>query len=114
VISVRVPILPKGSGPNSREHWAVKARRVKSERRAVQLMLAAKRKRPSLPATVTLTRFSAHLLDDDNAVGSMKAVRDEVARWLGVDDGDPRVSWRVWQRKCKRVEAGTLIQIEET
>jgi hypothetical protein len=33
-------------------------------------------------------RFGPRTLDDDNATASMKAVRDEVASWLRVNDGD--------------------------
>ena len=38
---------------------------------------------------VTLTRIApSNGLDDDNLAGALKAVRDEVAAWLGVDDKD--------------------------
>lgn len=43
--------------------------------------LAARR-----PLVVTLTRCSPGTLDDDNLVASLKGVRDEVARWIGIDD----------------------------
>lgn len=48
--------------------------------------------------TVTLTRYSAGTLDDDNLRGSLKAIRDGVADWLGVPDNDPRVTWAYAQR----------------
>jgi hypothetical protein len=49
---------------------------------------------------VTLTRIGPRDLDSDNLAGSAKAVRDAVARWLGVDDG-PRapVEWRYAQER---------------
>lgn len=54
-----------------------------------------------LPCVVTLTRFSTRKLDSDNLAMSLKAVRDVVAQWLNVDDGDegPRgkVQWRYKQ-----------------
>jgi hypothetical protein len=109
-VNVRVPqLLPKSL--NSREHWRPKAARVKRERAAVRLVLTS-RDAPALPLTVTLVRCSPWLLDDDNAVGAMKAVRDEVAAWLGIDDRDPQVTWRVEQEKCPRVGAGTVIRLE--
>lgn len=111
MIQVRVPqLVPKGSGSNQREHWAVKASRVKHERAMVRLVLSSRNPSP-LPVVVTLTRCAPRLLDDDNAVGSMKAVRDEVAAWLGVDDGDPRVRFVVVQQKTPKLRQGTLIRV---
>lgn len=37
------------------------------------------------------------LIDDDNLAGGCKSLRDAIARKLGVDDGDPRVSWEYRQ-----------------
>ena len=78
----------------------VRARRVKAEREAVAWMLRMAR-RPTLPCVVTLTRATptARQLDDDNLRGAMKAVRDQVAEWIGVDDASPRVTWRYEQRR---------------
>jgi hypothetical protein len=96
---VAIPGLRLDVTPNSRLHWATKARRVKHQRNIVAVVLAKKRA-PQPPVVVTITRCSPGTLDDDNATASAKAVRDEVARWLGVDDGDPRVTWRVLQRRA--------------
>lgn len=85
---VSVP-LRTGSGLNAREHWRVKARRVKAEREAVAWVLETANawEVPPLPVLVTLTRVGpSNGLDDDNLAGSLKAVRDEVAKWLCVDD----------------------------
>ena len=39
-------------------------------------------------------------LDDDGLAGSLKGVRDEIARWLGVDDRDRMtVRYRYAQRR---------------
>lgn len=44
-------------------------------------------KRPALPCLVTLTRLGpSNGLDDDNLAGALKAIRDQIAEWLGVDD----------------------------
>jgi hypothetical protein len=37
-------------------------------------------------------------LDGDNLQSGFKAVRDGVADWLGVDDGDKRIDWQYGQR----------------
>ena len=80
--------LRTSNGLNGREHHMARARRVKAEREAVHWMLHGRTK-PALPCQVTLTRIAPSSgLDDDNLAGSLKAVRDQVALWLGVDDRD--------------------------
>lgn len=75
-------------GLNARENWRARARRVKAERQAVAWMLAGKAK-PKTPCTVRLTRVTPRgTADDDNLAGALKAVRDTVAEWIGVDDKD--------------------------
>jgi hypothetical protein len=92
----------------SHEHWS------KQKARADEQKLhtgAAVRSMPILDqANVKLTAISGGLLvrlvsisvkamDDDNLTASMKYYRDEIARWLGVDDNDPRVKYVVtWER----------------
>jgi hypothetical protein len=53
---------------------------------------------PKLPVVVRVIRVGGKKLDSDNAVRAVKACRDEVARWLQVDDADPRVKWVVRQQ----------------
>lgn len=94
------------SEANLREHWAKKAKRVKRQRQLVGMLLwntelCWVRPRPALPVTVLLTRIAARKLDDDNLCGGFKAVRDEIAAWLGVNDNDPRVTWRYAQERGK-------------
>lgn len=56
--------------------------------------------RPAFPCVVLLTRVAPSSgLDDDNLSGSLKAIRDAMAEWLGLDDRDPRVGWRYAQRR---------------
>jgi len=88
-----------GRGLNGREHHLARARRVKAERHAVSWMLPPQR--PALPVVVTMTRVSPGTvpMDDDNLSGALKAVRDAVATWLGIDDRDPRVRWAYEQRR---------------
>lgn len=40
------------------------------------------------PVEVTLIRSGTHRMDEDGCIASLKSVRDAVAFWLGVDDGD--------------------------
>ena len=94
-MTVEVPIRIHGA-PNLREHWAARAKRVKQERASVGWFLRAIKK-PALPCAVTLTRIAPRSLDGDNLQAGCKAARDEIAAWLGVDDADPRVTWRYAQ-----------------
>lgn len=95
-VSFFVPITTV-SGLNVREHHMVRARRVKRERNA--LLLRWPRRPVPVPCEVSLVRVSPRMdaLDDDAVPGAVKAVRDEIARLIGVDDKDKRVSWRCHQ-----------------
>ena len=110
-ISIFIEGLVPKTTLNSREHWAAKHRRAKKERSITYLKLRQKSKPPRLPVTVVMWRQAPRLLDSDNAVAAMKSVRDGVADWLGIDDREPRVTWRVEQRKSTDFP-GTSIHIE--
>jgi crossover junction endodeoxyribonuclease RusA len=78
---------------NLREHWAAKARRAKAERYMMALRLRGL-PIPSFPVIVTLSWIHPRRADSDNVASAFKAVRDGVADWLGVDDGDEsKVVW---------------------
>ena len=89
-------------GQNNREHHRVRAARVAAEREATRLALAAgdwrgdpvSLRRAELGARVTIVRpFVTTPLDNDNLSAACKAVRDEVAAFLGVDDASARLHW---------------------
>jgi hypothetical protein len=97
--TLTLPIQVK-NGCNLREHPMARHRRVLKEHKIVAQALWArellnKRHRPSFPPyVVTMTRIAARKLDDDNMVAGFKGVRDAVAKWLGVNDGDTsKVRW---------------------
>jgi hypothetical protein len=78
--------LRLGLGGNDRKHWRAADRQKKAEKQATAWALAGKPK-PALPCVVTITRVSpGNGMDDDGVPSACKYVRDEVARWLGVDD----------------------------
>lgn len=89
-------------GLNAREHFVARARRVKIERASTAWMLKTAA-RPELPCSVLLTRVApSNGVDDDNLVGAMKAVRDQVAEWIGVDDrNSQQVRYCYAQRRGK-------------
>jgi hypothetical protein len=85
---------------------------VKNER-SITAWTMAPVKAPSLPVTITLTRLGpSNGLDDDNLAGACKGVRDELARWLKVDDRDPRVTWLYGQQRTK--EWAVQVEVEPT
>jgi hypothetical protein len=91
------------TGLNQREHWAVRAKRVRHERAQTDWALqsfgwqAREELRQHMERgglSVEITRIGPRKVDTDGIVGGAKGVRDEVARWLGWDDGDCRWEWR--------------------
>jgi hypothetical protein len=91
VYTVTMPGLCLVSAANAREHWGKKAERAATERsRTAYALCAATCRLPELMAKqcarVLITRIGPRPLDDDNLQGSGKAVRDAVAKVLGVDD----------------------------
>ena len=99
---------------NAKEHWRTRHQRGKRQRSHAFIALhnAAKHK-PSLPCVVTMTRVSSGKMDSDNLVSAMKHIRDGIADWIGIDDGDDRIEWRCAQQKCQRGRHSVVIQIEE-
>jgi hypothetical protein len=99
-VSVVLPIRVM-SEANMRGNWRGGAGRSKAHR------AAAFRGLPSIcpvraPIIVVLTRVATHCLDSDNLARALKAVRDGVSDWLGIDDGDEsRVVFLVQQRKAQ-------------
>ncbi len=104
------------SEANARDHHHVKARRVQVQRQTTWAQLAASERNPDCyqRPRVVLTRVAARLLDDDNLRSALKAVRDAVAGWLGLDDG-PRspITWSYRQETTKSPLWSVRIEIEE-
>lgn len=119
MIEVRIPGLRCGNPVNgSHGHWSVRAKERKNQRTMVDLFLR-QIDPPELPCIVTLVRLGKRVIDDDNLPPTLKAVRDEVALWLGLptnrrgqaEDNDPRVMWRYQQGSG---EYGVVIRAETT
>lgn len=102
---------------NHRQIWQVRAHRVKTQRQTTAAHLAASGFDPEYIAaskpTITLVRVGMRALDTDNLASSLKAVRDAVAAWLGVDDGPKGpVTWAYAQETTRsplgkvRIEVG--------
>lgn len=88
------------SEANSRDHWTKRRKRFALQ--AWELYFAWRSVKPTippLPIVVTLTRIGPRTLDSDNLAGAFKGLRDQLAKLIGVDDGDPRVEWRYQQQR---------------
>lgn len=109
-MKITIPMRTK-SEANQREHWRAKAARVAKQRALVELAFRAAYTRQPFPLLITMMRVAPCALDDDNLAGSMKATRDSVASVLGIDDRDPRVSWRVAQRRGAVREYAVEIEV---
>ena len=82
-------------GLNARMHWS-KRYRIGKQHKKIALLLP----KMSLPLVVTITRIAParyRRMDEDNLSGACKQVRDGIAERMGVDDGDPRWTWRYQQ-----------------
>lgn len=72
----------------------------------------AEQARPSgVVACVSLIRCGNKTLDSDNLLGALKALRDTIARTLGVDDGDERVRWCYGQARAEG-RKGVIVKLE--
>lgn len=101
---------------NEREHWSRRHKRRKAQREAVAWSLAPHQAAMVVFAKrwiVTITRVAPRPLDGhDNLRSGLKATADEVARWLGVDDGSDAVEWRYGQRRGRVREYAVEVRIE--
>lgn len=116
MIDVSLPLHTESTNAKLRVHWRTLRAKAKRERGVVALVLRSAGLRELAPAeraVVTLVRTQvprSRGLDDDNLRGALKAVRDEVAKALGVDDKEPRVTWRYAETRGS--EHGVRIVIE--
>lgn len=96
-VTLEIPGLRVRSEANERGHWSRRHARFHEQRTAVALALAgvSSADRDALRSAerveVRFTRIAPRKCDPDNALGGFKAVLDEVARWLRIDDGSGRI-----------------------
>jgi hypothetical protein len=93
-----IPGMKLHSEANMRCNWIARSRIAKAQRSEVAAMVSGN-KPPPLPVSVVIERSGPRSLDSDNLTISAKHVRDEIAKWLGVNDGDESVAkWSVVQK----------------
>ena len=99
---------------NAREHWRSRHSRRKKQREDVTLLLKGKLDDVTFPCIVLLCRIAPRRLDTgDNDAGSQKSCRDAIAKLLGIDDRDERVTWKYDQKRGGVREYAVVVTITE-
>ena len=84
-------------GQNGRVSWQSRQRRTRMQWGQILAALDGHVAPPG-PWTIELTRTAWGSSDPDNTVSLMKVPIDALAWWLGCDDRDPRLHWRIGAR----------------
>lgn len=71
----------------------------------------AARSSPGVRVHLCSLRRPGRPLDRDNLVGGCKAARDQIARWLGLDDNEAFIEWEYSQHET-RGRRGLIVTIE--
>ena len=103
-MTLTFPIKTTNPLNGSHQHWRVKAAQRSRQRSAVQAFTRGVAWEGGFPVDILLTRVApSNGLDDDSLPASMKAIRDELTAWLGLDDDrTPLIRWRYDQRRGTR------------
>ena len=113
MIEVEIPVHIEPLNSSWTDSWRTRPARNTSHRAATWFALKGAKIAPVLPCVVTLTRIAPRRLDvHDNLAGGFRSCVDAIADWLGVDDADPRVSWRYEQAKGKPKQYAARVRIE--
>ncbi len=112
-----LPIKTVSEQNMQREHWAVKAKRHRTQKNWVAMRwLQNDTDLLSLPIHIKLTRISPRKLDYDNLCCSQKFVFDALCECFipglapGRADSDPRITVEYHQEKGKPKEYGVKIE----
>lgn len=106
------------------EHWGSKKKRKDIQRNAGYMHMLAKVNENNIMAstllcdaiTIRMTRCAKgnRQMDSDNLAGSMKYIRDGIAKALKTDDGDKRLTWVYEQERLKSGDQYVRVEIEVT
>ncbi len=110
--TLHIRVRAKG---NNRRGWRALWNEAMRQREMARDALAYNNEVPDCEEyTIHLIRRSFGKMDDDNLRDCLKAVRDGVADWLGIDDGDPRLNFVYSQEKVERGRHEVVIRIYDT
>lgn len=89
-----IPGMQLVSAANVHAHWRVRHKHVATERAVVRAMLGPRMPQsPTWHVVIAIRRPRA--MDTDNMAMACKAMRDEIADWLGLDDRTDRIAWTI-------------------
>jgi hypothetical protein len=101
------------SEANQREHWAKRSKRKTQQQRDFSTLWKSHKPKVATPCTITFTRYSCNTMDADNLAGAFKHVQDQLAREIGIDDGDKRIEWRYRQERIPKREHYFTVTVTE-
>lgn len=101
------------SETNAREHWGKKFKRKKAQKEEthIEWKRAAHGVKISLPCVVRLVRVGSQRLDDDNLGESFKAIRDQIATEIGVDDGSELIKFEYAQEAIGKRQYAVKVEV---
>lgn len=99
------------SEANQREHWGARSVRKKLQQKDFKYLWSLYRPKVTPPATITFTRYSCKLMDNDNLAGAFKHVRDQLAKEIGIDDGSDQIVWQYRQERTAKRENYFTVEI---
>ena len=114
-VEFNIPGLRVVNELNDHSHWRTRLRRSRAQHVVVEAIAKHALHGYSWlyrPLTVTMTRIAPRTFDSDGTVASMKFVRDSIAMVLGVDDGDPSITWVALYERGASGEYAVRIRIE--
>jgi hypothetical protein len=86
-------------------------RQRRSEAPLVEKLPGRRSRKGRVQIIATLIAVRKGLVDSDNEISGQKPLRDEIAKHLGIDDGDPRIRWEY--DRCETLGAeGTIVKLE--
>jgi hypothetical protein len=118
IVNWHLPIKT-ASEANSSEHWAVKAKRHKIQKKWIKAIFLKERPHISLPACIKLTRITPRSLDkDENLPMAFKYIKDYIADQIipglapGRADDSKELTWEYDQEKGNQREYAVRIEIK--
>lgn len=115
MVTIEAPIKVI-SEANSRGHWAKGYKRGAGQRIEMQYYWrqALKGRKVSPPCTVRLTRIACGVeLDDDNLRRAFKAIRDQIAAEIGIDDGSKLILFEYDQEIIHKRQYSIRVEVIE-
>jgi hypothetical protein len=100
------------SEANQRGHWSARSKRKKSQQRDFSILWKQQKCVVELPAVITFTRYSHKTMDTDNLAGAFKAIRDQLARELGIDDGSEQIRFEYAQERTPKMANYFTVEVK--